>query len=360
MVSGFFDNLRDYSEIKLRILGKFLAPWAAKLGSMSRKGNRLIWYVDGFAGRGTYEDGSDGSPILGLRRARETLAERRGYQLSCFFVEKGLKNWSTLDSLADPFRGAGINVINRHGEFSALVPEIERETRGSPVLLFVDPFGISPLKFHEFRPLLERRWPLDLILTFQHRAVHRLASVHPHLITDAIGTASWFERWSHIGEPAQQTQYVLELLRQNVGRDGKFLEVFYYPIRPSIRASPKYYLLFASRHYDAFELWNDQVAQEETSLSSNAYDILASQASFLPEFDAEFQAINLLNEVRGLMGSMERITRRDLVMELVRSRWGQYHTRDIKKAVTSMLQSGELRREHNLGKTIDDDPIRLA
>ena len=54
MVAGFFDNLRDYSEIKLRILGRFLAPWAAKLGFWTRRRNGAIWYVNGFAGPGKY------------------------------------------------------------------------------------------------------------------------------------------------------------------------------------------------------------------------------------------------------------------------------------------------------------------
>ena len=88
MVPRFFDNLRDYQEIKLRILRKFLPPWSAKLGSLAQRSNKVIWYVDGFAGEGKYKDGSDGSPLLGLRSARHTLDQNRQYQLACFFVEK--------------------------------------------------------------------------------------------------------------------------------------------------------------------------------------------------------------------------------------------------------------------------------
>ena len=62
MVPGFFDNLRDHSEVKHRILASFLTPWAAKLGSTFRGRSGVIWYVDGFAGAGKYGDGRDGSP----------------------------------------------------------------------------------------------------------------------------------------------------------------------------------------------------------------------------------------------------------------------------------------------------------
>ena len=151
MALRFFDNLRDHSEIKLRILGKFLVPWAAKLGSTSVRGSGVIWYVDGFAGKGRYEDGGEGSPVLGLHRARLTQIEKRRYDLACFFIEKQRNHWESLENIVIPFRRDGINVINRHGEFSTFIPKIVRATQGSPVLLFVGPFGISPLKYDQFR-----------------------------------------------------------------------------------------------------------------------------------------------------------------------------------------------------------------
>ena len=201
---------------------------------------------------------------------------------------------------------------------------------------------------------------MDLILTFQHRAIHRLASGFPHIISEAIGTDSWLHSWNHLASPALQTQHVLELLRQNVHDDGGFLDVFYYPIRPSMAASPRYYLLFASRHYDAFELWNDQVAREETTLTKRTYEALLGQTSFFPEFDAEMVASNLLNEVRAISHYKKRFTRKEIVMDLVRNRWGQYHTSDMKKTVRSMVASGELNRENRPGRKIDEDYMFLG
>ena len=360
MVPGFFENLRDYSEIKLRILSKFLTPWSAKLGSMARRGSGEIWYVDGFAGEGRYKDGRDGSPVVGLRRASQALKEDRGYDLACFFVEKSRNRWASLDRISEGFRRGGVTVHNKRGEFSQYVLEIASTTQGSALLLFVDPFGISPLKYELFKPLLTRASPLDLILTFQHRALHRLAKDYPHLISEAIGNEGWKDTWDSIADTAAQTRHIFDIFRQNLLEDGRFLEVFFYPIRVSINSAPKYYLVFASRHYDAFELWNDQVALEETNLSRKTYDTLVSQASFLPAFDAEFQAVSLLNEVRALAHSMERVTRRDIIMWLVRNRWGQYQTGGMKKAVASMVRSGELMREHGSGKSIDDDYMYLT
>ena len=240
------------------------------------------------------------------------------------------------------------------------MPQIAQETQGSPVLAFVDPFGISPLKYDQFRSLLHRRWPLDLILTFQHRALHRLAKDHPHLITDAIGTGGWKTIWDGATDPQSQTEQVLQLFRANLLNDGRFLDVFFYPIRPSIRASPRYYLLFGSRHYDAFELWNDEIVSEEAILSTRQYEILARQSTFLPAYDEEVKALNLLREIREL-GSINPVTtRQHIVMRLVRDRWGQYHTGEIKRAVNSLIGSGEISREHGSGRNINTDRLNFS
>jgi hypothetical protein len=136
--------------------------------------------------------------------------------------------------------------------------------------------------------------------------------------------------------------------------------VFFYPIRSSINTSPKYYLLFASRHYDAFELWNDGIASEEAMLSTKEYETLAIQSTFLPVYDEEVKALNLLREIRELGQLSQPITRRDIVMRLVRDRWGQYHTGEIKRAVNSLLKSGEIIRDRGSGKNIDTDYLHFA
>lgn len=360
MVSRFFDNIRDYSEIKLRILRRFLTPWAAKLGSIARDDSKVIWYVDGFAGAGKYDDGTEGSPLIGLRRAEEINTANRGYQLACSFVESKRANWRSLEELCEPFRAMGITANNKLGEFAEVIPEIRSSTAGSAILLFVDPFGIAPIKYQEFRTLLNRPWPIDVILNFSHRAVYRLATDHPHLITEAIGSDSWRRQWALTDNPELRARYVLDEFRQNMKRDGRFHNVLYYPIRPAITASPRYYLVFASRHYDAFELWNDEIAQEEVSLSIKQYSTLLIQASFLPEFDNENRGVNLLNEISAFTTSLKGFTRQEIVRHLVEHRWGQYHTRDIKKAVGSLVESGKIKRLHVVGKGIDTDEMTTA
>ncbi len=50
----FFDRMHEWSERKLQLLKKYVDAADKILGSINR-----IYYVDGFAGRGTYRDGAN-------------------------------------------------------------------------------------------------------------------------------------------------------------------------------------------------------------------------------------------------------------------------------------------------------------
>jgi hypothetical protein len=65
---SFFEAQRPAALLKHGILGRYLRPYVVKTGSKSRHGR--VAYVDGYAGPGTYDDGSAGSPALAVDAAR--------------------------------------------------------------------------------------------------------------------------------------------------------------------------------------------------------------------------------------------------------------------------------------------------
>src|SRR5436189_1128057 len=112
--SHFFDALRDHTEIKLRIFGNYVVPWAAKLGYKARyRGTRNLWYVDGFAGEGKYKsDGADGSPLIAARHAAHLIKHGRSYALGCVNVEIDRKRHARLERNTDAFKELGVSVHN--------------------------------------------------------------------------------------------------------------------------------------------------------------------------------------------------------------------------------------------------------
>lgn len=346
---GFFERLKDYSEIKHRILGKFIRPWRSKLGFKIRgRLNAKLWYVDAFAGTGKYGDGADGSPILGAREALAAHQERRGYDLSCINVENNKSRCNQLESNTAAFRAAGVAIHNICDDFSAAVPRIlDVVGIGDPILLFVDPFGIKPLVFGALETLLSREGEVDLILTFNTAALHRLVVDHPHLVTQAIGDDGWRREWNIRGADA-----VLVNFEQQLIRVGRFLPIASYPVRDVTGGPAHYHLLVGSRHEDAYILSNDSVCEEDERLG-NYKTIL--QPSLLKSWDEEQEQRELLDSILHAGRGIRKPTRKSIRAHLVISHWGAWHTKDINKAVNALVSSGLVRRDR-IGD-IDTDPL---
>ena len=64
---------KEHTRVKHELLDKYLGGWLPILG----RWNRRLIIVDGFAGRGEYADGSDGSPVIILRKAAELINRPR-------------------------------------------------------------------------------------------------------------------------------------------------------------------------------------------------------------------------------------------------------------------------------------------
>jgi three-Cys-motif partner protein len=354
--SHFFDHLRDHTEIKLRILRKFVRPWSAKLGYKTRaRGGKRIWYVDGFAGPGTYKDGAEGSPIIGAGQALSVLRAASGHILGCVNVELDSTRYQALCRETHPYRQQGVPISNLKGDFSEVIPEILKIVgQADAILVFIDPFGVKPLKFDKLRPLVSRPGETDLFLTFQTSAVYRLVAQHPQYVTQAVGSDDWRPAWAKRG-----VQAVLDTLSENLGELGHFLDVARYAIRPEKQAAAKYHLVIASRSYHAFELVNDFVCQEEKTLNRKYYAKLA-QSSFLPLVDAEESAGALVAAILEFGQSHPRTTRPRILEHVVLRHWGRWHTGEIKNAVSGLIDAGRILREKRVPGRIDTDPLTFA
>lgn len=65
--NDFFNDLKEKSEHKLMIVQKHLDGFTKILGNI---GQGCVYYVDGFAGRGIYQGGEKGLPVLAAEIAQ--------------------------------------------------------------------------------------------------------------------------------------------------------------------------------------------------------------------------------------------------------------------------------------------------
>src|SRR6266545_2254080 len=95
MQEDFFDELKEWSERKLQLLERYIEAASKIMGS--------VYYVDGFAGEGIYEDGSKGSPVRAAELALRYQQDAKPYILKCINVEEDEKRFTNLQATTARF-----------------------------------------------------------------------------------------------------------------------------------------------------------------------------------------------------------------------------------------------------------------
>src|SRR5207247_959919 len=98
----FFTRRRFTSKLKHLVLQRYVKEFAYHLGSA----RSVVYYVDGFAGAGVYEDASireEGSPLLVARLAQQIKESVRPFDLRCLNVESNRRRFQSLQLATEPF-----------------------------------------------------------------------------------------------------------------------------------------------------------------------------------------------------------------------------------------------------------------
>ena len=136
----FFVSKKEWSEIKDDLLACYLTPYFSKVLNT----RKTINYIDCFAGKGKFDDGKFGSPIIALNIISNCI--RHNHSVSCpivntYFVEKHYAE-ELQENLKD-YKNA--KVIK--GAYQDNIRNILKSKTNENVFLYIDPFGIKCLLF---------------------------------------------------------------------------------------------------------------------------------------------------------------------------------------------------------------------
>jgi three-Cys-motif partner protein len=269
----FFSDLKEWSARKLNIIKKYVDGFSKILGRSSK----VIYYVDGFAGRGIYDNGEKGSPVLA---AEASLAFQQGnmpFALKCINVEKDDDNFTNLSSETKRF---GNLVSNFKGSFEENVDNILSQIKGSPAVFFIDDFGIKGTDWGTVEKIVARRNSTDIWIRFDYKTVRRLAGFYSSDAKEAQGKLNTLQSLFGItdnkylhgrlegGTADERVSNAIDLyieqLEQTFTKLSKKGFAASYPII-SINGKRKYHLIFACSHFKAATLASNVVNSiEET------------------------------------------------------------------------------------------------
>ena len=146
---NYCEQYGPFQHVKHELIRCYLNGWYPKLGTWARR----VLYVDTHAGRGRYESGDPGSPVLALQTLlRHSYREKllNASEFNFLFIERDPANLAALEaelSQLKPFP-ARINVETSEGDaferLSVILNELRRDrAQMAPAFLFVDPYGFK-------------------------------------------------------------------------------------------------------------------------------------------------------------------------------------------------------------------------
>lgn len=167
MPPDFHKAPKAWAQIKHSILRNYLSLFLGKLG------RNTIYYVDGFAGPGRLDDGSEGSPLIAAKLATSPRQKSREGILHCINVEENPAVFVNLEEATSDYVAAGL-VKNHRGGFNELLPDILRDLGDATTFFFIDPFGTEGTELETIKAIAGRRGKTEILVRYDDTRVKRL------------------------------------------------------------------------------------------------------------------------------------------------------------------------------------------
>lgn len=282
--------MKGQTEIKHEILKNYLVPWLNKISETSS----VVQYIDGFAGRGRYSDGSEGSPLIAMNVAsdRAESLSKKLQEIQCTFVEARKANFENLkdevkekkDETSD-----SVKVDPRFQTFEEFAKEFVNGDGGSkPAFIFIDPFGFSGLPFDIVNDLINLRpTGIELFITFMSgkMAQYMENPSHQVAISNMLGTEQWKSQIESNLSKEERAERFMVMYEERLREVAGVNYVWPFQMSEEGKRQTSYYLIHATNHFDGFKLMKGIMyragAKEQFAyLGPDHYPYLSEQQSF--------------------------------------------------------------------------------
>jgi three-Cys-motif partner protein len=241
-------ELEEHTKVKHQLLEKYLRAWISVVGSF----RDTLGYFDCFAGRGEYNDGSIGSPVIVMKAAQE-LIDKVGKvkKFLCTFIENNPENYESLKNVVSraqkTCKDVECHTYNR--DFQEVITDYldyyEDKTM-VPCLYFIDPFGWSGVPFHVVKRILEHRYS-EIIFVFMTYEIARFCSskMHENSLNELFGNDQWKMAQQYSGEKRHDA--LVQIYEQLLENETDAEYVWSFRVNDSeMRKRTKYYIIHAS------------------------------------------------------------------------------------------------------------------
>ncbi len=269
MKNKFFEESREQSQVKARIVEKYFRAWADVIIGKDNIIDR-IGYVDFFAGPGKYEDEAKSTPLLVLEKAIDN--EKIRDRLVCVFNDankefaKNLEDAIKLIKDIDTLKNKPIVKNLEMGE-EAMADQILEHVKGIPSLFFIDPWGYKGLSLQLINTAI-KNWGCDCMFFFNYNRINMginnpLVRKHIDALFDSERAAQLRNLLLDDMNSLEKELSIIETISQSLKeKAGQYVLPFRFKSDSGKRSS--HHLFFVSKHIKGYSIMKEIMANEST------------------------------------------------------------------------------------------------
>lgn len=331
-------------------MAKYFDVWAnVIIGTQKRYPDKTqkIAYIDLFAGRGRYDDGSQSTPLKILQNAIEKPDIRD--RLVTLFNDKDEGNAHSLEKAIAEIPGIETLKFKPQVENEEVGEEIVKmfeEMQLVPTLFFVDPWGYKGLSLRLVNSVL-KDWGCDCIFFFNYNRIN-MGMSNP-MVKQHMDSLFGEERADILrpkldlcNNPRQRELMIIEELCQAIKSYGsRFTLPFRFRDATGKRTS--HHLIFVSKNFCGYDIMKGIMAKESTGAEQGVPSFEYSPADFLPKQSLLFQLSRQLEDLEDTL--LDTYAGRTLSMRTiyeVHSTDTPYIASNYKEALKNLENDGKI------------------
>lgn len=352
----FFNESREQSEIKSRIVTKYFWAWAKVIiPTVKTRGNRIA-YIDLFAGPGRYASGTVSTPLMVLNKAVADPDMRK--MLVTIFNDKNREYVGSLKQAINTLPGiaqlkhrpevrsdqVGEEIVKMFGRIKLI-----------PTFFFVDPWGYKGLSLALINSVL-KDWGCDCVFFFNYNRINmglNNEKVCEHMDALFGKTRADSIRLKLAGlDPNERELLIIEELSNALKEMGaKFVLPFAFKNEQGTRT--KHHLIFISKSFKGYEIMKEIMAKESSETEQGVPSFEYSPAS--KDYPTLF-ALNLpLDDLEEML--LNKFQGQTITMQMIYVR----HSVDksyIKANYKSVLAKMEMTRKISANPPVEYRPTK--
>ena len=325
--------------------------------------NKDTLFIDGFAGKGLFDDGTIGSPIIIRDKVEKaTQQTKHDAKIIPIFIEYNKKYAQALTTALDRKW-----CYVRNADYKKEALAIISRNKHRNIFLYVDPFGIKHLQYDIFCELAKNPNSVELLLNLNSfgfiREGCRLLGVNideelvefeepqesDAFVNDVenmnrIANGNYWQEYISLIQDGSITAKQAEVMfvdhyMEVLGRDFEY--IFQFAIKTGDKNIPKYRMIFATNHIHGALYMSENMIKCNNEMNLDNH---GGQESF---FDYEFTRNSCSDDVLEVLTkaseSEKVIDCKDLCMLTYIVYGPKYLHSDIKKALTELEESGKIK-----------------